>query len=140
MQTTYALSDSHMPGIDELVGLYDAVEWSTYTRDPAKLLRALQGSLRVVTARGDGQLVGLARVVGDGETIAYLQDILVHPRAQRTGLGRHLMSAAFEPFAHVRQKVLLTDDEPRQRDFYEATGFTEIKDLPHAVNCFVNFS
>ncbi|MDO5736796.1 MAG: GNAT family N-acetyltransferase [Propionibacteriaceae bacterium] len=78
--------------------------------------------------------------MGDGETIAYLQDILVHPRAQRTGLGRLLLAEAFEPFEHVRQKVLLTDDEPRQQAFYEATGFTEIRDAPYPMRCFINFS
>lgn len=134
------LSIDEIPATPELVALYDAVEWSAYTKDPERLLRAMHGSLRVVTARLDGELLGLARVVGDGETIIYLQDILVQPKAQRTGLGRLLMTAALEPYGSVRQKVLLTDDEPRQRAFYEASGFTEIRDLPDGTRCFVNFS
>ena len=67
-----------LPGTQELVELYDAVGWVAYTRDPETLTRAVRASLHVVTARKDGRLVGLARVVGDGETIAYLQDLLVY--------------------------------------------------------------
>ncbi len=50
----------------------------------------------------------------DGATICYLHDVLVHPEAQRAGVGRALVRAALEPYAAVRQKVLLTDDEPGQ--------------------------
>jgi hypothetical protein len=79
---------------------------------PAVLERALAGSATVIVATevvatgvvptvvigagvvptvtgaayGD-RVVGLARVVSDGETICYLQDVLVHPSVQRMGLG-----------------------------------------------------
>ena len=42
----------------------------------------------------NGELVGLARIIGDGATICYLQDVLVNPSAQRTGLGRALVREA----------------------------------------------
>ena len=124
--TNLQLHANDVPGRDEVLRLYDAVGWSAYTNDPEKLMRGLHHSLRVVTARADGRLVGLARVVGDGETIVYLQDILVLPKLQRTGIGRRLFEAAFSPYAGVRQHVLITDQEPRQRAFYEAMGFKEI--------------
>ncbi len=139
MQAPYVVSDIDLPTVEELVSLYNSVGWSAYTNDPSKLLRAVQASLRVVTARLDGNLVGLVRIVGDGETIVYIQDILVHPSAQRTGFGRQLMASALEPYGDVRQKVLLTDDDPGQVAFYQTLGFTEIRNLPHATNCFVTF-
>lgn len=125
------------PSVEEALGLYGAVGWSAYTRDPATLGRALAGSAVVVTARRQGELVGLARVVGDGASIAYLQDVLVHPGARRRGLGRLLIDAAFAPFDDVRQQVLLTDAEPGQRAFYEALGFTEAHDHEPGLRAFV---
>ncbi|MGP9694190.1 GNAT family N-acetyltransferase [Brachybacterium sp. AOP25-B2-12] len=125
------------PGADEAAVLYDEVGWSTYTRDRAVLGRALDGSAVVVTARHRGRLVGLARVVGDGAVIAYLQDVLVVPRWRRRGLGRLLVDAAFAPFAEVRQQVLLTDAEPGQRAFYEELGFTEVHDHEPGLRAFV---
>lgn len=130
-----------IPGDDELRELYDSVGWSMYTRDIAVLRRGLEGSTRVVTARDAEILVGLARIVSDGATLAYLQDVLVHPNAQQTGLGRQLVEAAFEPYSDVRQHVLLTDDEPQQRAFYERLGFAEIRDVEGgSVRAFVRFA
>jgi hypothetical protein len=41
---------------------------------------------------------------------------------------------------HVRQTVLITDDEPRQRCFYEALGFTEGADFrPEPIRIFAQF-
>jgi GNAT superfamily N-acetyltransferase len=124
---------------DDLVALYTAVGWSTYTKEPARLEAAVAGSLTVVTARDGNHLVGLARVVGDGLTIAYLQDILVAPEHQRTGIGRELFRRAFEPHGDVRQKVLITDDQPLQRAFYESMGFTEIRDMEQPLRAFTKF-
>jgi ribosomal protein S18 acetylase RimI-like enzyme len=126
---------------DELVGLYAAVGWTAYTKDPELLVAAVRGSTYVVAARRDGKLVGLARALSDGATICYLQDILVHPDAQRGGVGRALVTAVLEHFGPVRQQVLLTDDEPGQRAFYESLGFTEIRDLgAGTLRAFVRFN
>jgi len=81
----------------------------------------------------DGQvLVGLARVVSDKATICYLQDVLVHPDHQREGVGRQLVELALKPYAHVRQKVLLTDDEPGQKAFYESLGYAQVEGVLRA--------
>ena len=125
----------------EVVALYESVGWSAYTRDPVTLMAALAGSSYVVAARVEGALVGLARVVSDGVTICYLQDVLVDPAHQRTGLGRALVTAALEPYSSVRQTVLLTDAEPAQRAFYESLGFREVRDVAEAaLRAFVRFT
>ena len=100
---------------------------------------AVDASLTVVTARQDGRLIGLARLVGDGLTVVYLQDILIAPDYQRHGVGRELFQRVFAPFSDVRQKVLITDDEPSQRAFYESMAFTETGDLDHPIRTFVQF-
>lgn len=124
---------------ESLAGLYGAVDWSAYTEDPARLQATVAASLRVVTAWDGERLVGLARDVGDGLSIVYLQDVLVAPDHQRGGVGRELLTRVFAPFADVRQKVLLTDDEPRQAAFYESLGFTEIGQFEHPLRAFVRF-
>lgn len=123
-----------------VLDLYAAVGWAAYTRQPAVLMAALAGSTWGCAAWQGPRLMGLVRVVSDDASIAYIQDILVHPEAQRAGLGRRLMQAALDRFAHCRQKVLITDDEPRQRAFYEALGFTEGAEVPDGpVRTFVIF-
>ncbi|MDO4762112.1 MAG: GNAT family N-acetyltransferase [Corynebacterium sp.] len=135
------IRDNYLPTKEEAVTLYNSVGWQVYTRNPDQLMRALEGSRFVVCAYHCDELVGLARIVGDGEVIAYLQDILVKPELHHQGIGRILMEHAFAPFAHCRQHVLLTDDQPYQRAFYEAMGFTESRDFgDFELRAFIRFS
>ena len=128
---------AEVPALAEALALYDAVGWGAYTQEPAILEQALAGSRHVVTARRDGVLLGLARVVGDGAVVAYLQDVLVRPEAQGRGIGRSLVEEVLAPFDAVRQQVLLTDAEPGQRAFYEALGFVEVHDHDPGLRSFV---
>jgi len=125
----------------EALALYQSVGWTAYTRDPALLAQAIKNSSFVVIARdADGALVGLARAVSDDATICYLQDILVDPACQGAGVGRKLLEAVQARFEHVRQTVLLTDNEPGQRAFYEALGFMEGADFsPGPLRVFALF-
>lgn len=136
---TITYESGRLPARDELLALYDSVGWTAYTQDPQRLEAAIAASLSVVAARAAGRLVGLARIVGDGLTIAYLQDLLVAPEHQRAGVGSELFRLAFLPYDEVRQKVLITDDEPRQLAFYRSMGFSEIRDLEHPTRAFVRF-
>ncbi|RND84979.1 GNAT family N-acetyltransferase [Lacticaseibacillus paracasei] len=113
------------PTMPEVLALYKSVGWSMYTRDPARLERALTYSLMVLGACEGKQLVGLIRAVGDGETILFIQDLLVLPEYQRRGIGKQLIEALLARFPEVRQRVLLTDDDPKTRSFYKAAGFVE---------------
>ncbi|MCU1413722.1 MAG: N-acetyltransferase [Microbacteriaceae bacterium] len=120
----------------ELVALYESVGWSAYTKDPDKLVAAIAGSSTVVTAREGGELIGIARVVSDGASLCYLQDIIVRPDHQRFGIGRELVTMALAPYEHVRQKVLLTDDDPAQKAFYESLGYQQVAE---PLRAFVRF-
>lgn len=107
----------------DLEDLYSSVGWSSYTNDLNTLDKAIQNSLWVITAWDHNRLVGLLRVVGDGETIIYIQDILVVPDFQNQKIGSRLMGKILEKYAHVRQKTLLTEDAPDVRHFYEKFDF-----------------
>ncbi|WP_022796155.1 GNAT family N-acetyltransferase [Bavariicoccus seileri] len=113
--------------ISQLLALYNTVGWTAYTREPDKLQKAIRQSLSVITVWDDSdnnsQLIGLIRGVGDGETILYIQDILVMPTFQNRGIGKQLMEQLLSMYPDVRQKVLLTEDAPDVRHFYEKCGF-----------------
>lgn len=107
----------------DLKQLYSSVEWFAYTHDLETLQKAINNSLLVITAWNDDQLVGLIRVVGDGYTILYIQDILVHPDFQNKNIGTKLMTMTLTKYKKIRQKVLLTEEAPNVRHFYEKFGF-----------------
>jgi ribosomal protein S18 acetylase RimI-like enzyme len=106
-----------------LQSLYDNVLWTSYTKDMPRLVEAFKSSLKVITAWEDDTLVGLIRVVGDGQTIIYIQDILILESYQNQGIGSHLIEKVLTIYQDVRQKVLLTNDAVDVRTFYEKHGF-----------------
>ncbi len=134
-------ADDEVVPIRELVELYESVNWLLYSTDPDGLARAVDRSTYVVTARdADGELIGLARGVSDDVSILHIQDVLVRPDRQRQGIGRFLVLVVLQRFRHVRQRVLLTDDEPRQLAFYRSLGFQNVRDIGRpAVNAFVQY-
>ena len=52
-----------------LLELYEDVGWTAYTDEPERLERAIAQSAHVVSAWDGDRLVGLARVVSDGEHV-----------------------------------------------------------------------
>ncbi len=120
------LSTTDIPSVDELVDLYNSVNWTAYTAEPESLAAAVAASTFVITARIDGRLIALARALSDDVSIFYLQDLLVRPGNQGNGIGRQLLDQCLERFAHVRQRVLLTDDEPHQHRLYRAAGYHDV--------------
>lgn len=59
--------------------------------DRERIARLLAGSNVVVTARLDGQCIGLARGVSDGAWVCYLADLAVRDSHQGRGIGRGLL-------------------------------------------------
>ena len=105
-----------------LLELYNDAGWSAYTKDINKLENAIKASLYVRIAIKDEKLIGLIRVIGDGLTIIYIQDILVLEKFRRMKIGTMLITKTLQKFKDVRQKVLLTDDNTNTRLLYESLG------------------
>ena len=113
----------------EILGLYASVGWTAYTDDPAALRNGFANSLLTLAAYEEAALAGLIRVVGDGHTIVFVQDILVRPQFQRRGIGSVLLQAVLNRYAGVWQIELFTDDTPETAAFYRSMGFRELTEL-----------
>ena len=110
----------------EILNLYTSVGWTAYTDNPASLRAGFENSLLTLAAYEGDTLLGLIRTVGDGQTIVYIQDILVLPEQQRQGIGTALVRAVLERFREVRQIILTTDNTPKTIAFYESLGFAQM--------------
>ncbi|KUP27435.1 GNAT family N-acetyltransferase [Kocuria rhizophila] len=126
------ISRSRDLDLSSLIGLYDAVGWSSYTRHPEDFGPMIRNAWLVISAWDAGELVGLVRVVGDGVTVAYIQDLLVHPAHQRQGTGRALLTEVLAETSHIRQVYITTDDPLWNRHvvkLYRSLGFRPTPDL-----------
>jgi GNAT superfamily N-acetyltransferase len=93
---------------------------------PREILeRALRGSLCFGLYEG-GRQVGLARVITDAATFAYLCDVYVLPEMRGRGLGKWLIGCVTEhpDLQGLRRFSLVTRDA---HELYRPFGFTEIR-------------
>ncbi len=113
----------------EIVRLYTEVGWTAYTDNLSTLRSGFENSLLVLAAIENNELIGIIRVVGDGFTIVFVQDILVLPNQQRKGVGSLLLQAILDRYKNVRQIELATDNTPQTIAFYKSMGFSEFSEL-----------
>lgn len=125
----FQLKDYSKYNEDEIMALYQSVGWSNYFNHLSMLKEAYQNSLYTLGAYVDDKLVGIIRTVGDGASILYIQDILVHPDYQRQGIGRNLFQTVCKKYQNVYQKVLVTDDTEKTKSFYKEMGFKEVSEM-----------
>jgi len=114
---------------EEILPLYADVGRTAYTQDPQTLQKGFENSLLVLAAYENDRLIGIIRVVGDGHTVVYVQDLLVLRQYQRRGIGSALLKAILVRYAHVRQVLLATDDTPQTVAFYEKIGLRRLSDF-----------
>jgi len=110
--------------MSQIVDLYSSAGWINYTNNLPMLEQALKNSLKIFAAFHRDKLIGIIRVVGDGYSIIYIQDIIVLPEYQRQGIGKALIGEVDNSYGEAYQKVLLTDDSPQSKGFYENCGFS----------------
>ena len=116
---------------EEILGLYTSLGWTNYTDKPEMLRNAYLNSLKIYGAYVDDKLVGIIRAVGDGFSVLFIQDLLVHPDFQRNGIGTLLLKRMLKEYENVYQMHLITEDSEKTISFYKSLGFTDNSD----VNC-----
>ena len=109
--------------LEDVLHLYQAVGWTNYTNQPQMLEQALPHSLAVYLAFDGEKIVGLIRLVGDGFSSVFVQDMIVLPSYQRQGIGSSLMKQALENFKEAYQVQLATEQTEKNVGFYRSMGF-----------------
>ena len=109
--------------LEDVLHLYQAVGWTNYTNQPQMLEQALPHSLVVYLAFDGEKIVGLIRLVGDGFSSVFVQDLIVLPSYQRQGIGSLLMKEALKDYKDAYQVQLVTEQTEKNVGFYRSIGF-----------------
>ena len=104
----------------EVISIYRANGWSSADK-PEKLMPALKNADALVTARLQGQLVGIGYAISDGSLVVYYPHMLVHPQYHGQGIGRAMMELLQQKYAGFHQQMLTADGDAI--NFYKAMGF-----------------
>ena len=109
--------------LEDVLHLYQAVGWTNYTHQPEMLEHALSHSLVIYLALDGDAVVGLIRLVGDGFSSVFVQDLIVLPIYQRQGIGSALMKEALKDYKDAYQVQLVTEETEKNVGFYRFMGF-----------------
>ena len=111
------------PTAEELSELRQSVGW--ISRDLEAYEKGLQNSLYGVCVLVKEKVIGTARVVGDGSTCFYIQDVIVKPEYQRMGIGSEMMKKVmgFIEKNACHGAVIGLMAAKNKEGFYEKYGF-----------------
>ena len=116
-----------IPAMEDLLALYSSVGWTNYTNNPSMLEAAVKASLWQLSVY-DKEELAYIRLVGDGHSVIFVQDLLVQPDHQRQGIGKKLLEEALATFPNVYQRLLATERSEKNLAFYQSLGFVELSE------------
>ena len=109
----------------EIVALYKSAGWWKDSYDPSGIGKLIKGSFifAVAVDSTTGKAVGMGRILSDGVSDAYIQDLVILPRYRRKGIGRKLVEALLEYCLSRGIPWIGLISEPEQDSFYSSLGF-----------------
>lgn len=113
---------------EDIMELYRAGGWWREYMDPSHLNDLIQGSfLFAVAVDGrSGRAVGMGRVISDGVSDGYIQDLVVLADWQNMGLGRMIIEKLIEGCRARKIAWVGLIAEPGKEDFYDSIGFRKM--------------
>lgn len=112
----------------DVIAIYENIGWVAYLQNEDKLFSAFENSLYLLGAYDNDQMIGFVRVVGDGEHVVLVQDLIVKAEYQNDGIGTRLFEKILNKYQTVRLFMVVTDMEDKRNDaFYRKFGMKELE-------------
>jgi GNAT superfamily N-acetyltransferase len=114
---------------DEIVDLYKAGGWWKNCYNKSGIKPLIKGSFAFIVAvdKKTEKAVGMGRLISDGVSDAYIQDLVVLPDYRSQGIGEKLVQSLLE---YCKSKGIIWIGliaEPKQDGFYLPFGFKHLK-------------
>lgn len=114
--------------IEEIVHLYKSAGWWKDTYDASKLPQLIKGSFVFAVAidKKTNTAVGMGRVISDGISDGYIQDVVVLPSYRKKGIGKVIVNELINFCLSKGVEWIALISEPDQSPFYLPLGFKEM--------------
>ena len=114
---------------EEIVNLYKAGGWWKECYDSSGIKNLIKGSYAFAVAvdNKSGKAIGMGRIISDGVSDAYFQDIVILPKYRNKGIGKKIVEVLLEKCLSVGITWVGLIAEPDQDDFYIPIGFKPMK-------------
>jgi ribosomal protein S18 acetylase RimI-like enzyme len=119
----------HAWDVDEIADLYRVGGWWKEEYDPEELPSLIRGSFLFAVAADlkTGHAVGMGRVISDGVSDGYIQDLVVLPDYREKGIGTKILSILVKKSVESGISWLGLIAEPGTENFYLPSGFYPMK-------------
>jgi len=110
---------------EDIVALYKSAGWVEESYDPSAIKQLITGSFAFTVAinPSSGKAIGMGRVIADGVSDAYIQDLVILPEYRRQGIGKQLVNALLDRCLSKGITWIGLISEPGQDGFYSSMGF-----------------
>jgi aralkylamine N-acetyltransferase len=114
---------------DEIADLYRAGGWWKEEYKPEELRYLIRGSFAfaVATEIKTGRAIGMGRVISDGVSDGYIQDLVVLPQYRKSGTGTQIVAALVNRCLQSGLTWIGLIAEPDTEKFYSPLGFRIMK-------------
>jgi len=115
--------------VDAIADLYRAGGWWKEEWNPAGLSSLIRGSFAFAVAveSSTDRTVGMGRVISDGVSDGYVQDLVVHPNYRDRDIGTMILSALLKECTSAGVTWIALIAEPGTEAFYARSGFQRME-------------
>jgi len=113
----------------EIVELYKAGGWwkENWDSSGTKTLIARSFAFAVAIDLSSGKAVGMGRLISEGASDAYIQDLVVLPRYRSQGIGKQIVVALVDYCLSRGIRWIGLIAEPGNENFFKDIGFKVMK-------------
>ena len=115
------------PAAEAVLRLYRAAGWWGEADDDARVAALVGGSACFAGAFAGGEMIGMARVLSDGVSDAYVQDVVVLPDRRGRGVATALVAFLRDWCLDRGIAWIGLVAQPGTRALYERLGFREME-------------
>ena len=110
---------------EEIADLYRAGKWWKEEYAVNEIRHLIRGSFAfaVATDTKTGRAIGMGRVLSDGVSDGYIQDLVVLPEFRKTGVGSHIVETLVQKCRKGGLTWIALIAEPKTEHFYSPLGF-----------------